>query len=155
MSYHHIRFVQSVLGALGRGIGSESPLVHVIEKVGASTVYVLVTKESLTRWKDFKEWLGEKFDQIKIIPIFIDDPENPIAILKILENHVKRVDVVDITAGTKPMAAALFVYALRNADRVAYVTGKRDPETGRVLTGTEEVKIFEVATMGKDLFDKR
>ena len=136
-----------VVGALGKGIGSESPLARVIEHSDADIAYVVVTKDSLPRIKDLAAQLGTRYQSINIIPVLLPDPDNPIETYRNLEKIPSPPDVVDITAGTKAIAAALFYYAAKHGCKVAYVTGMRDPETGRVISGTEQVKIYETTGM--------
>jgi len=69
--------------------------------------------------------------------------------------------VVDITFGTKPMAAGLAVAAVDAGCRFTYVGGDRD-EAGRVISGTEEVRTRRpvgpvnrrLCTLAAELFNK-
>ncbi len=145
-----------VVGALGRGIGSESPLAQVVETYDAKKVYVVVTKESLTRMKDFAAYLGTKYERIEVIPVVISSADDPITTLEEIERICPFADIVDITAGTKAMAAALFAFAMKIGAKVTYVTGARDVTTGRVISGTEEVQEFDIASVAERIcHDKR
>lgn len=142
----------NVLGALGKGVGSESPLARVIEKYNPEKAYIVVTKESLPRVKDLAAQLGPKYEELEITPVILETAENPLAIFRTINEIINdQIDVVDITAGTKAIAAALFLLAVIRRAKVTYVTGTRDPMTGRVISGTEEVLEYDASELAEKI----
>jgi CRISPR-associated protein (TIGR02710 family) len=66
-----------------------------------------------------------------------------LALRKALEWEAKAI-VADLTGGTKPMAAGLTLALTGRGVVFSYVGGeRRDPETGRVLSGHERLRLLE------------
>jgi len=136
-----------VLGAVGVGIGSESPLVVITRRFRPEKVYVVASKESLGRVEDFRVQVEDILPEVKVIVV---DPEDLADIFFRLREHVEETpDIVDITSGTKVLAAALFLFGLCRGSRITYVSGLRGKHTGRVLTGSEEVKFLDVSGLAE------
>ena len=69
-----------------------------------------------------------------------------LALRKALEWEAKAI-VADLTGGTKPMAAGLTLALTGRGVVFSYVGGeRRDPETGRVLSGHERLRLLEDPT---------
>jgi CRISPR-associated protein (TIGR02710 family) len=69
-----------------------------------------------------------------------------LALRKALEWEAKAI-VADLTGGTKPMAAGLTLALTGRGVVFSYVGGeRRDPETGRVLSGNERLRLLEDPT---------
>ncbi len=68
------------------------------------------------------------------------------ALRKALEWEASAI-IADLTGGTKPMAAGLVLALTGRGVTFSYVGGeKRDPTTGRVLSGTERLRLLEDPT---------
>jgi len=99
--------------------------------------------------------LRESYPEVSFKTLLLNDPENltesfrlarkALAMAKKLE---AKAIVADITGGTKPMTAGL-VLALSGLGVVfSYVGGiQRDPDTGRVLSGSERARVLEDPTV--------
>ena len=149
--YPHNRywFVMIILGAVGTGIGSESPLVVLTRRFRPQRIYVVSTVQATDRVKDLLVQVEDLPVEVSVIVV---DPENPSKIMERLLGEVtERPDIVDITSGTKVLAAVLFLYGLCMGSKITYVTGKRDAETGRVVTGTEEVIFLDVSGVAENV----
>lgn len=134
-----------VLGAVGKGIGSEVPLALVVEKYRPERLYVVVTASAAHRFSDFLAYVDGFLDTEKIKCVQVSNPDDPVKTFEEILVGCKSADIVDITSGTKAMASALFLFAVSVKARVTYVSGERDPATGRVLTGTERVLEYDTA----------
>jgi len=98
--------------------------------------------------------LREGYPEVSFKTLLLDDPENltgsfrlarkALAMAKSME---ARAIFVDITGGTKPMTAGLVLALSGLGVTFSYVGGQqRDPETGRVLSGSERIVELEDPT---------
>ena len=144
-----------VLGAVGRGVGSEVPLAVVVEKYCPDKIYVLTTTKSTHRLGDFHAYVDHMTENAEIKYIQIKNPDDPITTFNDITSSCASADIVDITSGTKAMASALFLFAVSARARVTYVSGERDPTTGRVLTGTEKVLEYDTSKLLEEVLHRR
>ena len=144
-----------VLGAVGKGVGSEVPLAVVVEKYRPDQIYVLTTTKSAHRLGDFLAYVDHMAENAEIKYIQIKNPDDPIATFNDILSSCASADIVDITSGTKAMASALFLFAVSAKARVTYVSGERDSTTGRVLTGTERVLEYDTSKLLEEVLHRR
>ena len=98
--------------------------------------------------------LRERFAELAFKTLLLNEPEDLTETFRIARealSYAKKEGatqvIADITGGTKPMTAGL-VLALSGLGVIfSYVGGeKRDPKTGRVITGSERVRLLEDPT---------
>jgi len=133
---------------LGTGEGVEHGLACSIKTLNPDYVIFLGSPESpdlLERLKPLGPEFEPRFQPLRFMAdkndmekCALDSRE---LILELLENGVSSEDIeADFTSGTKAMTAGLCIAAVAlGVGRLVYVTGDRDPQTGRVITGTERV----------------
>jgi len=99
--------------------------------------------------------LRESYPEVSFRTLLLNDPENLTESFRLARKALsmaKKLEakaiVADITGGTKPMTAGL-VLALSGLGVVfSYVGGtRRDPATGRVLSGSERARVLEDPTV--------
>ncbi|RLB01153.1 MAG: TIGR02710 family CRISPR-associated protein [Deltaproteobacteria bacterium] len=133
---------------LGTGKGVEHGLACSIKTLNPDSVIFLGSSESpdlLERLKPLVPEFVPRFQPLRFMADKNDMEKCALdsrkLILELLENGVSSEDVeADFTSGTKAMTAGLCIAAVAlGVGRLVYVTGDRDPQTGRVITGTERV----------------
>jgi len=133
---------------LGTGEGVEHGLACSIKTLNPDSVIFLGSSRSpdlLERLKPLVPEFTSKFEPLRVMTDENDMEKCALdardLILKLVENGASVEDIeADFTSGTKAMTAGLCIAAVALAvGRLVYVTGDRDPKTGRVITGTERV----------------
>lgn len=149
---------------VGTGKGVEYGLAKSIKFNGPDKIIFIATKESLD------QEMPQKIGQImrthfkRTLPehriALVEDPQNVEKVYQVTYEAIRaaqqegaaREDIyLDFTSGTKAMSvgAALAAY-LNKCRTMVYIGGsERDPETGRVLSGTEVVMTFTL----RDVFE--
>lgn len=133
---------------LGTGRGVEHGLAQSIQTLNPDRIVFLASEESqrtLDRLTSLVPGFADRFQPVHLV----QDPDDveqcaedaKAAILALVDQGVALTDIeADFTSGTKAMTAGLSIAATAlGVERLVYVTGTRDPHTGRVLTGTERV----------------
>jgi len=133
---------------LGTGEGVENGLACSIKTLNPDSVIFLGSARSsglLERLKPLVPQFVSKFQPLKLISDENDMEKCTLdsrsLILELLEKGISVEEVeADFTSGTKAMTAGLCIAAVAlGIGRLVYVTGERDSQTGRVITGTERV----------------
>ncbi len=139
--------MRAMVITVGTGKGVEHGISVSINDRRPDFVVFLVTEKSKGTVEKVKNILKEKFGlEIKYEQKLIkneNDAEECYEISKksILELKNKYKEIfIDFTSGTKAMTGGLILAGIvEEVDGLIYVTGERDPETGRVIPGTERV----------------
>jgi CRISPR-associated protein (TIGR02710 family) len=133
---------------LGTGEGVENGLAKSIATLNPDHIIFLASQTSQSMVQRLSPLVPDfvaRFQPVRLVA----DPDDvekcaedaKHAILDALDQgaSLSRIDA-DFTSGTKAMTAGLSIAAAAlGVARLVYVTGEREPRTGRVLTGTERV----------------
>ncbi|MEO0273401.1 MAG: TIGR02710 family CRISPR-associated CARF protein [candidate division WOR-3 bacterium] len=141
---------KAFIATIGTGKGVEDGINFSIKEQNPSHIYLIVTKDSIKTAENLKKIVGEHDENIEFDLMNIEDENDVEAIFKeistlvlniLKEGFSKNQIIADYTSGTKAMSAALVLAAVEHQiDRLSYVHGTRNPETGRVESGSERVK---------------
>lgn len=157
---------------LGTGEGVEYGLAKSIKSLNPDYVIFLASSRSQSLFERLKPRVPEitsRFQPLRFVKNEDDvekcAEEAKKVILELVNQGVPIENIdVDFTSGTKAMTAGLGIVAVAlGVERLVYVTGERDPVTGRVITGTERVLIIYPTRLNIDnkrrqlkvLFNKR
>jgi len=139
---------------VGVGKGIEHAIVLSIRNSNPDMVVFVVTPQSRQNTLQRIEAIANEL-QVSLPPYELEEmtDENDVekayeavasAIKKLGEKGIRASETtIDYTTGSKPMSAgALFAAIMEGCEKVVYVTGQRDPDTGRVISGTERFLTF-------------
>ncbi|MEW6457061.1 MAG: TIGR02710 family CRISPR-associated CARF protein [Acidobacteriota bacterium] len=136
---------------LGTGEGVEHGLAKSIKSLNPDCIIFLASSRSqslLERLKPFVPEISSRFQPLHFVRNEDDvekcAEEAKKIILELVNQGIPIENIdADFTSGTKAMTAGLSIAASSlGVERLVYVTGERDPITGRVITGTERVLII-------------
>lgn len=140
---------------IGVGGGTEDGILFSIKKIKPNEITFLVTNESNEKLESLLEKISSNFS-IKISKkILLDNEKENLqscyekakeAIEALLEKNYREDEIyTDFTFGTKPMAAGLISASIfKQIKSCIYITGsKRDKDSGKVISGTEELTMIE------------
>ncbi len=129
------------------GVGREitSGIRFSIKEQSPDRVLFVYTRGSMQKYsRDLRRICKEL--RVEYEERLVEDPNDVDKLTKelseILFQEKRRAEEVyiDITFGTKAMTAALYLSGfVEGALGVSYISGERDPETGRVVSGTEKL----------------
>ena len=130
---------------------TKDPLeVSIAEHAPEGVVFLASQQSQTTVAEVLKAWEGS----FRHHTLLLEDAESLLeayqaatkALKKALEWEASAI-IADLTGATKPMAAGLVLALTGRGVVFSYVGGEqRDPETGRVLSGTERLKVLEDPT---------
>jgi len=132
---------------LGTGSGVESGLAYSIRVHNPDRVIFLASKASEKTIERIHPLVPEYKDRLEIRYMKNEDDVERCAIealeclRELLKTGTRISDILaDFTSGTKAMTAGLCMAAVgMGLQQLSYVSGERDPVTGRVISGTERV----------------
>lgn len=138
------------MATIGTGKDVENGIYFSIDSQNPTHVYLIKTKDSSPTADKLQQMVREKDDSIQFEDITIED-ENDVEsifqkasrlILEIISKGFSKQQIIaDYTSGTKAMSAGLVLAAVEHGiEKLSYVHGMRNPETGRVETGSERLK---------------
>ncbi len=134
---------------VGVGRGIESAITLSIKNANPDFVVFLVTDKSRQTLEQVRQYAQENSIPLPTYEEQLVEDENDVqkayeaavkAIQRLRQEGIEPANItVDYTTGSKPMSAgALYAAIMEGCASVVYVTGQRDEETGRVISGTEQ-----------------
>jgi len=135
--------------SLGTGKNVENGIAKSIDAHNPDFIIFVASEQSKDTVLRVERVLGRKLENYELVML---EDENDIeecysksreavSLLKSKGYSANQISI-DFTSGTKAMSAGVCLTAMSIESDLIYVAGKRDPETGRVITGTERVITF-------------
>lgn len=143
---------KTFIATVGTGKGVENGLRFSIESNNPSKVYLIVTQDSVKTAESVRDSFNDR--EIEFTQFIYIKDENDVdsifmeisrKLMAIIDSGISPREITaDYTSGTKAMSAALVLSAIEyGIEKISYVYGsQRDPETGRVLTGSERLSVL-------------
>ncbi|MEM2637315.1 MAG: TIGR02710 family CRISPR-associated CARF protein [Candidatus Korarchaeota archaeon] len=144
--------------SVGTGKDVEHGMLQSIKSHNPDRVIFICTEESKNTIQRIEEISRNEKVLLPGYEIRIIDGENINNAYSSIKGIIREIKdsytniIIDYTSGTKVMSAALALAGVsEEITSLSYVSGKRDKDTGRVISGTEEVRTLSPTTILSDI----